>query len=42
MLSMLLQDMSQQPPGQEVVATDLHGLKWHYRHTYRGMFTKRG
>ncbi|KAK4281094.1 hypothetical protein QN277_012628 [Acacia crassicarpa] len=29
-------DMSQQPPGQELVAKDLHGVIWTFRHTYRG------
>ncbi|XP_048336269.2 auxin response factor 23 isoform X1 [Ziziphus jujuba] len=32
----LLQDMSQQPPLQELVAVDLHGLEWHFRHIFRG------
>ncbi|XP_054778287.1 auxin response factor 2A-like isoform X2 [Prosopis cineraria] len=31
-----LLDMSQQPPGQELVAKDLHGVIWNFRHTYRG------
>ena len=31
-----LQDMSQQPPWQELVATDLHGNEWHFRHIFRG------
>lgn len=29
-------DMSQQPPWQELVATDLHGNEWHLRHIFRG------
>eukprot|EP00268_Persea_americana_P031636 TRINITY_DN30857_c1_g1_i2.p1 TRINITY_DN30857_c1_g1~~TRINITY_DN30857_c1_g1_i2.p1 ORF type:complete len:798 (+),score=174.90 TRINITY_DN30857_c1_g1_i2:46-2439(+) len=29
-------DMSQQPPMQELVAKDLHGLEWRFRHIYRG------
>ncbi|KAI3882666.1 hypothetical protein MKX03_029004, partial [Papaver bracteatum] len=29
-------DMSQQLPSQELVARDLHGLEWHFRHVYRG------
>ncbi|PSS29108.1 Auxin response factor like [Actinidia chinensis var. chinensis] len=29
-------DMSQQPPWQELVATDLHGSEWHFRHIFRG------
>ncbi|XP_026420142.1 auxin response factor 2-like [Papaver somniferum] len=29
-------DMSQQPPCQELVAKDLHGVEWRFRHIYRG------
>ncbi|KAL5096239.1 hypothetical protein RYX36_000566 [Vicia faba] len=29
-------DMTQQPPWQELVATDLHGSEWHFRHIFRG------
>ncbi|PSS02927.1 Auxin response factor like [Actinidia chinensis var. chinensis] len=29
-------DMSQQPPWQELVATDLHCNEWHFRHIFRG------
>ncbi|XP_074583722.1 auxin response factor 9-like isoform X2 [Curcuma longa] len=29
-------DMSQNPPWQELVAKDLHGNEWHFRHIYRG------
>ncbi|XP_022895629.1 auxin response factor 1 [Olea europaea var. sylvestris] len=29
-------DMSQQPPWQELAATDLHGHEWHFRHIFRG------
>ncbi|OAY39602.1 auxin response factor 1 isoform X2 [Manihot esculenta] len=29
-------DMSQQPPWQELVASDLHGNSWHFRHIFRG------
>ncbi|CAN6990237.1 unnamed protein product, partial [Brassica rapa subsp. trilocularis] len=29
-------DMSQQPPWQELVATDLHNNEWHFRHIFRG------
>lgn len=29
-------DMSQQPPWQELVAADLHGNEWHFRHIFRG------
>lgn len=29
--------MSQQPPWQELVASDLHGNEWHFRHIFRGM-----
>ncbi|KAK6915839.1 AUX/IAA domain [Dillenia turbinata] len=28
-------DMSQQPPWQELVATDLHGNEWRFRHIFR-------
>ncbi|KAL7157453.1 hypothetical protein ABFS83_02G078400 [Erythranthe nasuta] len=29
-------DMTQQPPWQELVASDLHGNEWHFRHIFRG------
>ncbi|WOL01576.1 auxin response factor 7 [Canna indica] len=29
-------DMSQSPPSQELVAKDLHGNEWHFRHIFRG------
>lgn len=29
-------DMTQETPSQELVATDLHGQEWKFRHTYRG------
>ncbi|XP_075641031.1 auxin response factor 9-like [Castanea sativa] len=29
-------DTTQQTPAQELVAKDLHGYEWHFRHTYRG------
>ncbi|KAK2987006.1 hypothetical protein RJ640_024904, partial [Escallonia rubra] len=29
-------DMSQQPPWQELVTSDLHGNEWHFRHIFRG------
>ncbi|CAD6253779.1 unnamed protein product [Miscanthus lutarioriparius] len=29
-------DMSRQPPTQELVAKDLHGVEWHFRHIFRG------
>ncbi|KAK9676422.1 hypothetical protein RND81_11G076000 [Saponaria officinalis] len=29
-------DMTQQPPWQELVATDLHNSEWHFRHIFRG------
>jgi hypothetical protein len=32
-----LQDYSQQPPAQELVARDLHDQEWHFRHIYRGI-----
>lgn len=32
----LWQDMSRQPPTQELVAKDLHGNEWRFRHIFRG------
>ncbi|KAK4765503.1 hypothetical protein SAY86_026593 [Trapa natans] len=29
-------DMSKQPPNQELVAKDLHGTEWRFRHIFRG------
>ncbi|KAI4367058.1 hypothetical protein MLD38_022839 [Melastoma candidum] len=29
-------DMSQQPPCQDLIAKDLHGNEWHFRHIFRG------
>ncbi|KAJ1265332.1 hypothetical protein BS78_08G068600 [Paspalum vaginatum] len=29
-------DMSQSPPNQELVAKDLHGVEWRFRHIFRG------
>eukprot|EP00250_Pteridium_aquilinum_P019125 c24307_g1_i3 orf=1325-3658(-) len=29
-------DMTQDPPSQDLVAKDLHGYDWKFRHTYRG------
>ncbi|KAL4383846.1 hypothetical protein GQ457_15G022300 [Hibiscus cannabinus] len=31
-------DMSQETPQQELLATDLHGHKWCFRHAFRGTF----
>jgi len=31
-----LQDFSQQPPAQELIARDLHGNEWKFRHIFRG------
>lgn len=31
-----VQDMSRQPPTQELVAKDLHGSEWRFRHIFRG------
>ncbi|KAK6127823.1 hypothetical protein DH2020_038425 [Rehmannia glutinosa] len=31
-------DMSRQPPTQELVAKDLHGNEWRFRHIFRGKF----
>ena len=38
LLSLLVpwQDMSKQPPTQELVAKDLHGNEWRFRHIFRG------
>lgn len=33
---LFLQDMSKQPPTQELVAKDLHGNEWRFRHIFRG------
>lgn len=35
---LLLQDYSQQPPAQELIAKDLHGNEWKFRHIFRGEF----
>nr|ARR29262.1 auxin response factor 2 [Ceratopteris pteridoides] len=29
-------DMTQDPPTQDLIATDLHGKEWPFKHTYRG------
>ncbi|XP_073128553.1 auxin response factor 9-like [Henckelia pumila] len=29
-------DMTQQTPTQELVAKDLHGIEWHFKHIFRG------
>ena len=31
-----MQDFSQQPPAQELIARDLHGNEWKFRHIFRG------
>lgn len=31
--------MSQQTPTQELVAKDLHGYEWRFKHIYRGICT---
>lgn len=33
---MYLQDYSQQPPAQELIARDLHDNEWKFRHIFRG------
>jgi hypothetical protein len=33
---LLDQDMSQHPPTQELMAKDLHGVDWSFRHIFRG------
>ncbi|GFY98749.1 auxin response factor 2 [Actinidia rufa] len=35
-ITLLPEDMSQDPPAQELVAKDLHGSEWRFRHIYRG------
>lgn len=30
------QDMNQNPPSQDLVAKDLHGNEWRFRHIFRG------
>ncbi|KAI8544084.1 hypothetical protein RHMOL_Rhmol08G0268100 [Rhododendron molle] len=35
-LPQLVRDMSRQPPTQELVAKDLHGSEWRFRHIFRG------
>ncbi|GLT96195.1 hypothetical protein SLE2022_138380 [Rubroshorea leprosula] len=32
----LLQDMNQATSMQELVARDLHGYEWHFKHIFRG------
>ncbi|MCD7450905.1 hypothetical protein HAX54_008967 [Datura stramonium] len=29
-------DMNQQTPTQELIAKDLHGIEWHFKHIFRG------
>ncbi|KAL5796839.1 hypothetical protein ACOSQ2_001659 [Xanthoceras sorbifolium] len=29
-------DLSKEPPAQELIAKDLHGYEWHFRHIFRG------
>lgn len=36
LMFLLDQDMSQHPPNQELVAKDLHGVEWRFRHIFRG------
>lgn len=35
-ISYLVQDMTQPVPTQELVAKDLHGIEWHFKHIFRG------
>lgn len=37
---LLLQDFSLTPPAQELMAKDLHGNEWKFRHIFRGEFSK--
>lgn len=32
----ILQDMTQENPTQELVAEDIHGVEWKFKHIYRG------
>ncbi|RRT78925.1 hypothetical protein GW17_00048422 [Ensete ventricosum] len=32
------EDFSQQPPAQELIAKDLHGNEWKFRHIFRGIY----
>jgi len=32
----IVQDFSQQPPAQELIARDLHDVEWKFRHIFRG------
>lgn len=36
-----MQDFSQQPPAQELIARDLHGNEWKFRHIFRGELQSR-
>lgn len=36
--SFFLQDYSQQPPAQELIARDLHDNEWKFRHIFRGKY----
>ena len=36
-LCFFCQDMSRQPPTQELVAKDLHANEWRFRHIFRGI-----
>lgn len=35
---MFLQDYTQQPPAQELIARDLHDNEWKFRHIFRGKY----
>lgn len=37
---MCFQDYSLTPPAQELIAKDLHGNEWKFRHIFRGDFSK--
>lgn len=40
MYLMRVQDYSQTPPAQELIAKDLHGNEWKFRHIFRGEFSR--
>jgi hypothetical protein len=39
---LVIQDISQNPPSQELVAQDLHKSNWSFRHIYRGLYYECG
>lgn len=37
-ICLILQDMAQATPTQDLVAKDLHGFEWRFKHIFRGSF----